>query len=202
MSVEPHCKNKLTYQILDLTAYFNNDGISFDTDRTDGDFSGFGATYPAEDLPASNSRVLCHGVPFLFPGKSDGLDNNVALEGQHISVPADLYDSLFLLGAADENSHEDVISFEFASGRRQEGFLGLSSWRLRHNLRYGELVAFECGGYHFRSHHVYTNRVRVDYGMWLQSLPIDSTECLSYMELPDNPGMHIFAMTLRRAGQG
>ena len=35
-------------QILDLTPYFNNDGISFDDNRGDGDFAG----HRPDELPA------------------------------------------------------------------------------------------------------------------------------------------------------
>ena len=188
------------YQILDLTPYFNNDGISFDANPADGDLSGLGVTYPAEDLPSSNALVVCHCVPFRFPDKGDGLNNNISMEGQHISISKGRFTNLFLLGAAEENSLEDVIRFMYVSGRQHEMPLGLSSWRLRHNLKYGERVAIECRGYHFLTHHVYTDRLGVDYGMWLQTVAVDPAEGLTAIELPDNPGMHVFAVTLQQAG--
>lgn len=187
-------------QILDLTPYFNNDGISFDDNRGDGDFAGLGVTYPAEDLPPSNALVVCLGVPFRFPDKRDGRNNNISMEGQRISVSQARFANLFLLGAAEENSLEDVIRFVYVSGRQHETPLGLSSWRLRHDLKYGERVAIECRGYHFLTHDVHTDLLGVDYGIWLQTVAIDPTECLAAIELPDNPGMHVFAMTLQWPG--
>ncbi len=188
------------YVILDLARYFNNDGISSDADRNDGDFTGAGNTYPEEDLPPSNSMFECEGVVFRFPDKKNGLYNNVSLEGQRIPVPQDRYDSLYFLGASSGFSLEDTIRFIFADGAWEDVFLGLSSWRLCHGLKYGERIAIKCSGYHFPSQHVYTNRIDVDYGIWMQQIPINHREILKNIEFPDNSDMHIFSMTLRRAG--
>ncbi len=186
------------YLILDLAPYFNNDGISYDVDRTDGNFDGDGATYPAEDLPPSNSPVECEGIVFRFPSKEDGQNNNIVLEGQRIAVPQDVFDGLYFLGVSLGGYLEDVIRFVFADGSKEEAFLGLSGWNKSHNLKYGERVGMLCSGYHFPSKHIYTDRVGVDYGIWMQHIPICVTRPLVAVELPDNPGMHIFAMTLHR----
>ena len=183
--------------MLDLAPYFNNDGISSDANRTDGDFTGHANTYPEEDLPESNSVLECEGVVFRFPDKGNGLNNNVSLEGQRIGVPENRYDSLFFLGASSGYSVEDTIRFGYADGRYEDAFLGLSSWRLCHSLKYGERVAVKCSGYHYPSRHVYTGRIDVDYGIWMQYIPIGNHSNLTHIEFPDNPDLHIFAMTLR-----
>ena len=136
---------------------------------------------------------------FRFPDKGDGLNNNISPEGQHIPVPQDRYDSLYLLGSAEGNL-EDIVWFITADGDQVEAFLCLSGWHKRNSLQYGEQVAIQCSGYHCPAHHVYTDRLGVDYGIWMQKLSIHTTECLTAIELPDNPGMHIFAMTLHRPG--
>lgn len=193
-------ESKDAYLILDLTTVFNNDGISYDADRTDGNFNGSGWTYPAEDLPPSNSSMECKGVMFRFPSKKDGDDNNVVPEGQRIWVLQDLYDGLWLLGVSESGYLEDVMRFVFADGSKDEAFLGLSGWNKPYNLKYGERVGILCSGYHFPSGHVYTDRVGVDYGIWIQDISIRASRPLVAIELPDNPGMHIFAMTLRLSG--
>ena len=187
------------YVMLDIVPFFNNDGISSDADRTDGDFTGAGNTYPEEDLPPSNSIVECEGVVFRFPDKEDGLNNNVSLEGQRIPVPQDRYDTLYFLGASSGYSLEDTVRFTFIDGTWEDVFLGLSSWRLCNGLKYGERVAIKCTGYHFPSQHVYTNRIDVDYGIWMQQIPINDRRILKNITFPDNSDMHIFSMTLRHA---
>lgn len=186
------------FVVLDLAAHFNNDGISSDADRTDGDFTGGGNTYPDEDLPPSNSVVVCDGVPFRFPDKGDGLNNNVSLEAQRIPVPRGRYDMLYFLGAAGGFSVEDTIRFAFAHDFTEAATFGLSSWRLCHGLKYGERVAIQCSGYHFPSQHVYTDRIDVDYGIWMQRILICNDGVLESIKFPENPDLHIFSMTLRR----
>lgn len=186
------------YLILNLTPYLNSDGISSDTDRADGDFNGCGATYPAEDLPASNAILECEGAVFRFPDKTDGRNNNMSLCGQRIRLPQDNYDALYLLGAAEDDL-EDTVRLCSPDSAETTAFLGLSGWSKCHSLRYGERVAVRCSGYHFPSKHVYTDRVGVAYGIWMQVVPIPTHRRLAGIHLPDNPGMHIFAATLRRA---
>ena len=184
--------------MLNLESFFNNDGISTSKNRTDGDFTGAGNTYPAEDLPPSNSRFECENIPFIFPDKSDGRNNNIALDGQHVPVPEGNFEAIYLLGASDSASLEDTVSLVFADDSRETVFLGLSSWRLCHNLKYGERVAVKCRGYHFPSRHVHTTQIGVDYGMWMQRLPVRRPGTLCTIEFPDNPNMHIFSLTLHR----
>lgn len=189
------------YLILDLTPYFNSDGITSDEDRADGFFTANTYTYPEEDLPASNSIVECDGVVFRFPDKGAGRDNNISLEGQRISVPEDLYDTAHFLGASEEIGLGENIQFTFSDGGREEAFLGLSGWGRGRELEYGERVAIRCSGYHILrpvSYHRYTDKIGLDHGIWMQSVPIPSRPLVE-IELPDLPPMHVFSMTLRRA---
>ena len=186
------------FELLDLSPYFNQDAISYDEDRTDGDFAGTRRTYPAEDLPSSNSIMKCDNVLFRFPDKRDGAKNIIALEGQRIQVPRLPYESLHLLGVSAGTSLEDTVRFLFADGVGEEAFLGLSAWRRGHDLKYGERVAIQCTGFHYPSRHVYTDKLDLIYGIWMQTVPVRSCKPLIAIELPDNSNMHVFAMTLQR----
>ena len=192
------------YLILNLTHYFNSDGISSDEDRADGFFTANGYTYAEEDLPASNSILECDDVVFQFPDKSAGRDNNISLEGQKIPVPEDLYDTVYFLGAAEEISLRENIQFAFSDGGREEALLGLSGWGLGRELEYGESAAIQCEGYHIVrpvSYHRYTDTLGLDHGIWMQSVSIPDRPLVG-IELPDLPPMHIFAMTLHRTEIG
>ena len=186
---------------LGLEPYFNNDGISTDDDRTDGDFTGAGVTYPAEDLPPSNALVDYGGVVFRFPDKRDGLDNNISLEGQTVPVGPDFYSALHVLGSA-EDSLEDVVGFVTESRGSPESPLALSAWHRGRGLQYGERLAIPCSGYHHPSGHVRTSHLGVCYGIWMQTVQIRASFRLVALQLPDNPGMHLFAMTLTRDPAG
>jgi hypothetical protein len=65
---------------VDLSAQFDNDGVSTHENMTDGDFDGSGYTYPAEEMPPAGP--LAHqGLNFVFPGYADGAKNNVTAHG-------------------------------------------------------------------------------------------------------------------------
>ena len=75
---------------VNLSEYFNNDGISYDDLKCDG----------AEELPDSNSLINIDGIPFYFPDKKPGAKNNLTLREQVFIFPAYHYKSLFLIGAS------------------------------------------------------------------------------------------------------
>jgi len=188
------------FKVLDLSPYFNNDGISWDTDRSDGDFGyEHGMTFPAEELPESNSIVTLCGVDFLFPDKSDGAKNNMVLEGQTVPVPVGRYSEVYILGASDWGSFEEKVVLLYSDGGREEVTLGLTECFAHGRLRFGEKEAIVCTGYHFPDADVHSPRGNTSCGIWLQTLKVDPERELEAIQFGDNPSMHIFAITLRSA---
>ncbi len=122
----------------------------------------------------------------------------VGLKALQSSAIRCLSGPLFLRASLD-GYLEGVIRVISAAGSRSEAFLGLSGWGKSHSLEQGERVAVLCSGYHFPFKHIYTNRLDVNCGIWRQDIPIRWTRPLVAAELPDNPWMNVFAMTMRRA---
>lgn len=187
---------------LDLQPLFNNDGISWDADLGDGDFDGEGGTYPAEDLPPSNTLVECQGIPFLFPDKEDGARNNVVLEGQRLEIPVGRYRALHLLGAADSGSFAAWLEVEEETGGRERHRLGLSSWHGFEGPRFGERPGIACSGFHSGDlGNTHTDgRVRRQVWIWVQRLRLEEGRVIRALVFPDNPCLHVFAMTLEGGG--
>ncbi len=179
------------FEIIDLSSYLNNDGISYATNRADGDFAASGYTYPAEELPESNSKLICQGVEFLFPDKSDGLNNNLALENQNIKVPANYYKEINILGASEMGSFEEEITLEYSDGSLKKTSLGLSEWWAKPS-KYKEKVGIQCSK--LRSTKDDIEKIKIT--IWLQRIALNSSKKLTTIRLVDNPCMHIFALTL------
>ncbi len=78
------------FSMVNLSMHFNNDGISYDTMKCDGAFEGFGSTYPAEELPDSNSIILLDNIPFIFPSKEE-VKNNMAIKKQTFNIYENKY---------------------------------------------------------------------------------------------------------------
>lgn len=134
---------------LNISEYFDNDGISYDRLKSDGSFDAFGATFPAEELPASNTAILIDDVPFFFPDKEDTKKNNMTIRAQSFAVPEERYESLYVLGAVEGKngeSYQEELLLSSRSGPVVRVALGLSNWLLF--PVHGERRAFGCSHLH------------------------------------------------------
>lgn len=194
-------KDRGIFEIIELSKYFNNDGISFDTDRSDGDFDSWGKTYPAEELPGSNERFISNGVMFVFPAKEDGKQNNIALSGENVKVPENTYDYLYVLGASEMGSFQDNLILEYEDHALDKGKLALSDFFCQSPL-FDDKKAIECSHYHeptgdvFWYESLFQKRERIQPAIWFQAMKCDSRKRLKNIQFPDNPSMHVFCLTL------
>ncbi|MFI6292583.1 glycosyl hydrolase family 95 catalytic domain-containing protein [Nonomuraea sp. NPDC050790] len=112
---------------VDLSSWFDNDGVSSHELMTDGDFDGSGYTYPAEELPPAGP--LTHeGLTFAFPATGDGARNNVTAQGQTIPVPQGRYRRLWLLGASAFGDASGRLVATYADGTTAEVPFTLPNW--------------------------------------------------------------------------
>ena len=204
-----------SYQLtIDLTPHFNNCGIACPQHRKSGDLDGLGTILCAESLPESRTEIACNGVGFLFPDKSDACNDNIACEGQEISLPDGHYDALHVLGMCDWRAFEERLILYFAEGTFAPKMLGLSDAPRYRGLLFGEREAIACRLVALDDliPHVYLlgtllpaddyqmRQMSLDAGLWHQIVPVESCRPLAGLVLPDNPSMHIFALTLTAAG--
>ncbi|MDR2904331.1 MAG: discoidin domain-containing protein, partial [Clostridiales bacterium] len=83
---------------VDLSRFFNLDGVSGDEDRRDGDLDGNGNTVPMRNWPA---EIDYQGVKFKIADTvADGENNYVQTAGQTIPLPNGNFSKVFLIGAA------------------------------------------------------------------------------------------------------
>jgi alpha-mannosidase len=96
--------------MLDLP--FNLDGVSANSDRSDGDFDGRNQTLAAEQLPA---RLLLNGIPFeLGPGTRTQL-NVLVPKGEQLRLPRGTYNRMYVIAAAVDGDQEA----SFTLGRKE-----------------------------------------------------------------------------------
>ncbi|MFA6127200.1 MAG: glycoside hydrolase family 38 C-terminal domain-containing protein [Bacteroidales bacterium] len=77
-----------------LALNFDTDGVSFDENRTDGDFDGQGNTYPAELWP---SEIVSNDIVFKMGSSADGQKNFLSAKGQTINLPQGGFNTVYLL---------------------------------------------------------------------------------------------------------
>jgi alpha-mannosidase len=83
------------YQIINLP--YNIDGVSFDSNRKDGNFDGQGNTISGDLLP---NTLTWLDVPYVMGPKADGQMNVLGCDGQSIPISKGEFNKLYLLGAA------------------------------------------------------------------------------------------------------
>lgn len=82
---------------------YNSDGISYDVNRSDGNFNDQQAI-PAELLPAT---VVSEDIKFVIGNKADGGRNVLYCDGQTINLPAGEFTKIYLLAVASNDTGAD-----------------------------------------------------------------------------------------------
>ncbi len=199
---------------VDLQSFFNNDGIADQDQPGDTNFDCPnhppnipGSGYPAEQMPQSGTAFAYEpmGLPFLFPVIARAEFNNVACHGQRLSSAVRLrwmtdqhaVAELAVLGAAENGAAEGILGLEYHDGTTERVPVAFPDWC---QLAEGETPAIEADhrltwdGRAMKS-------VRHDIAcyMYVRTIPVDPSRRLVAVLLPEQPRMHVFAMTLRLA---
>ncbi|MGW0886181.1 glycosyl hydrolase family 95 catalytic domain-containing protein [Streptomyces sp. NPDC002671] len=175
---------------LDLGSFLSNDGITWQTNLTDGSFDTYGYTYPAEEMPTPGLFVS-GGITWTMPGYGDGRKNSVVPSGQTVPVPAAAYTELHILGASAGGSQSGTMTLVFDNGTTQSVSLGLTDWGQK--PQYGEKVAVQTSHRHYAGGD-HALKVKVMH----QTVTVAGHGAkLTGITLPSASRMRIFAMTVR-----
>ncbi len=203
-------KNEIQKNQTVLALDYDQDVMSFDDNRTDGDMTrkydptshGDVKNYPAEMIP---SELVSEGIHFKLGSTTDLQNNAVTCKGQTVKLPSGNYNKLYLLAAAsDETTGTFQVSGKPADINLEKwiGFIG------QHYDRQFDLdghtvldvkapfvkhdnIAWFASHYHFgypTQNVPYTYSYMYKYEI---NLPAKTTE----ITLPDNDRIKIFAIT-------
>ena len=183
------------FATVNLTPYYNNDGISSQANLDDGNFSE-GILYPAESLPESEAVFLLDGIPFVFPPKEDDQLNDLSCRGQTIDLPDQPAAALYFLGASDgrlapSQHHHTTVTLRYVDGVTESHQLWLTPWS-DSEPQYGNRLAVRTEGFHVQ------NRVQVagSRSVFLAGVYPKRTAALERIQLGHDEPIHIFALTL------
>ena len=186
---------------VDLSNYFNNDGISTRENLGDGNFTG-SMLYPAESLPASDKVFSVKGLSFKFPPKEDGMLNSMHCRGQVIDLPNKAAGTLYFLGASDRRLFNKVsgkdptstsVTLYYTDGETEKHKLRLTNWATPNPL-FDNILAVRSKGFHVQ------NRINETGGRSMfpagiypkRRIPIDR------VKLGNSESVQIFALTLSK----
>lgn len=183
------------WSAIPLAEHANNRGLTPAAARDQGGFNIWGNSFPAEELPPPGGITWVAGTPFRFPLTRAGHDqpgDNLRCRGQRVDVPAGRWDWIHVLGAAERRT-EDPLLAEYRDGRRRPLWLRLSDFWPETEPRFGEVLAFRCRGMHYPRHRQHTMTPAI----WAQRVPLPNPDQVVALLLPDNPALHLFALTLQ-----
>ncbi|MEU5690219.1 hypothetical protein [Actinosynnema sp. NPDC020468] len=180
--------------VLDLTDFLDCAGITPEDGLGTGAFNIWSNTFPAAELPARGSDVVVDGVPFRFPAEHPSGADNVRCARQLVPVPRGRYDWIHVLAAAERRTEDEVL-LHFADGSVDAEWLRVSDFWPETPARFGESAAFRCTRLHY-PRHVQRNMGPV---IWRRRVAVPREEDLVALRLPDNPAVHVFALTLEAA---
>lgn len=180
------------YHKVRLDNYFTGIAFTYNDNKEDGNFTVLGASYPSEQLPESNSEFIFNNIPFHFPSKEMKENNHMEFNNQYITVPNDRYHAIHFLGASENGSFKENI-FLITENKKYNYKLGLSEW-INKEPDFNDMLAIRCQGVHSKTG-IITN---ISTSIWYQKILFDFMDNLIGIEFVDNPGIHIFGLTLER----
>jgi hypothetical protein len=117
----------------DLAPFFNNTGISDDTDQATANLDGHGFSYSEQALTAAGlapgAAVTSGGVQYNWPGVAAGQPDNLVAAGQVITVPAVTgATELGVMGSATNGPSSGTLTITYTDGTTQTATLGFTDW--------------------------------------------------------------------------
>ncbi len=177
--------------LVHLAAHVNCVGIEPTPRPGKGAFNIWNNTFPIEDLPPAGTVTTVGGVPFRMPLADGDRPDNIRCRGQRIGLPVDRADWLHLLVAAERRS-EDLLAVHYTDGTTRTQWLRVSDFWPETASRFGETLAFRT------SSMLYPNHVdsRMPPAIWRQRVPVSVRAEVAAVTLPNNPAIHVFALTV------
>jgi hypothetical protein len=174
---------------VDLAAHFNSIGLTTPQTLHRGTLNVWGNSLPAEALGSGTATI--GGVSFALPPADGSRPDNIRCHGQHLPLPHPLHADWLHLLAASERRCEEILHLHYADGSVDPEWLRVSDfWPAR--AHFGELPAARSAAMHYPHH----RQEGLGGQIWAVRVPVTRRSALSSLRLPDNPALHVFALSV------
>ncbi len=168
---------------------YNLDAISFDTNRTDGDFEQ-GNTFPGELFPVA---ISCNDIAYVMGSSQEGQMNALLCDSQTINLPEG-YDTLYILATSRNGDTKGTftvndVSYELSIQDYNEP---VADWGREGDVPYIKYDPVAWIGTH---RHNPSSNESYEF-CCLYKYQIDLPDGATSFTLPDNDRIVIFAMTV------
>jgi hypothetical protein len=187
-SASTEAKRTHSVVTVDLTPYRNNIALTTDKTLHRGMLNVWGNSLPAEVLPHDGLTV--GGIPFRGVPGGGAEPDNVRCAGQYLELPRTTADWLHLL-ATSERRCEETAFVHYASGAADPEWVRVSDF-LPARAHFGEVLAARSDALHYPHH----RQENLGGRLWAVRIPVTRREPVCGLRLPDNPALHVFALSL------
>jgi alpha-mannosidase len=184
-----------------LPLAFENDVVSGDNNRKNGNFDSKGGSIPAELFP---STLTAGGIEFTLGPKTDGKNNAIACDGQKILLPkTGNYSVLYILAAADSDTTGIFKAGNMKTAVRVQSWTGkLGQYDRRLFDKFGRLKGLDKAFIKrdevaWFATHLHRDTMNIPYQYaYLYKYAIPVSPVTGQVQLPQNKAIKIFAMSV------
>ncbi|MDD5645478.1 MAG: glycoside hydrolase family 2 TIM barrel-domain containing protein [bacterium] len=172
-----------------LELSYNNDWISNSDNLQDGS----GWNFPGQEIPDFENGFIMkdnegRNLVFKLKGTEDGEFNNIECSSQAIKFNNRKLKEILFLGARHNGSGYSPFEITFSNGTTEKIYLGFSDWN-KGIPNFGETPLV------FTVHHEMGCQMKPQCAMYLQSIKFVEPREISYIILPNDDKLHIFAVS-------
>lgn len=185
---------------VDLSGYYNVDGVTFDTDPVDGSLDINGNTIPGELYPV---RVVSEDVRFQMGPTASGAKNVLQAEKQTISLSAPGANFLYFLANSTGDAQDEDFKVTYAGGstdartiRVSAGYDAIGSWKTGDFTRNTD----NLGHFFTHMHTPNGNEAYKHLHLFVYRMALDPDKTVESVTLPLNMNIKIYAMTASSGG--
>jgi alpha-mannosidase len=180
-------------QPVDLTAHYNLDGMSYDTNRSDGNLDGNGETYSAELMP---DKVVSEDVTFNIGPKADGQKNIVQAAGQTIEIAdAGTHQYLFMLGNSTGGVGLGEFNVNYTDGTSSTRFFSFAGWQEIVGYAQNTYIKDTIGLNLSHTHKPSGNTFDIDNNLYVYKVALDSSKTVESITLPNAKAIKLVSMS-------
>jgi hypothetical protein len=188
-----------------LLPFFNDIGISDDSNPSAADFGRDAFSYSAQQLAQDGytpgATVTVNGISYTWPNVPAGTLDNIEAHGQTIKTPnaRTAATQLTFLGSSTNGPSEGTITITYTDGTSTTAQLGFTDWTVNGgggSMMYGNVVATKLP---YRNSSGGTPDQTVTYIFATAPVSLNSTKQVASITLPSstNQGsLHVFALTI------
>ncbi|MCG8540480.1 MAG: hypothetical protein MJA82_11155 [Clostridia bacterium] len=173
---------------VDLSNYFNADGFSYDTNKTDGDFDNVGYSYSADLV---NNLQHYDGSSYQLGSFSDGVLNSINCTSQIIDIKDGQYSEIRILGSSTNGNKSGDFAVHYTDGTRDVVNVSMVDWC---QSAVGQKVVQTMNHRHDKNNNRNQTIENHIFAYYVTSNP---NKTISEIKLPNNNSMHVLAMTLK-----